>query len=274
MRPSPDLRSLQHWMQAAIFHPGSVGTAIEDSFAESGVSAAEGRDLMKPSDQLSGAQRLDLYRRMYVLRMREALESDYPALADYLGARRFGDLSDGYMRAHPSRSYTLNRLGDALPDYLRTAPGFGIGGPYDLARLELMTTTLFDSAHSSVLTSESLTNVPADAWPDVRLKPIPGFGMLSLRYAATKYWRAVRAGEPRPALRRQNSYVVVYRSVYSVRHAELDRLEYKVLQAIVDGRPLGEALSIAQRRLSGETGSQTVFGWFKDWVERGYFESI
>lgn len=261
-------------MFVAITHHGDADNAISAASAGIGIQPDVGRDLMMPSDRLAGIDRLEIYRTAYQLRLHEALESDFPALADYLGPRRFGDLVRGYVRAHPSTSYTLNRLGDHLPEYLRTIRGKGAGGAYDLARLELLTTTLFDADHAEVLRPADLDDVPVDAWAGARLLPVPGFGMLKLRYGATRYWSAVRAGEPRPALRRTNVNAVVYRNVYSVRHVELEPAAFRVLGAIVDGRPLGEALSLARRRLTGPDTAGAVFTWFNDWVARGFFASI
>ena len=48
---------------------------------------------------------------MYLLRMIEALEGDYPAVAHLLGVDAFADLVARYVEPHPSVSYTFNRLG-------------------------------------------------------------------------------------------------------------------------------------------------------------------
>mgnify|MGYP000958546160 CR=1 FL=1 len=57
---------------------------------------------------------------MYLLRMRDGLEVDYPALADYMGHHAFTDMVREFIQVYPSRSYTLNRLSDPLPKFLET----------------------------------------------------------------------------------------------------------------------------------------------------------
>src|SRR6185295_14998144 len=48
------------------------------------------------------------------------------------------DLARDYVQVHPSTSYTLNRLGDRLPDFVTGwAPRAEAGFLHDLARLEL-----------------------------------------------------------------------------------------------------------------------------------------
>ena len=67
---------------------------------------------MLPSARgLRAAERVGIYQGMYLPRMLEALESDYPGLAHFLGPRAWTRLVRRYLNAHPSRSYTLNELG-------------------------------------------------------------------------------------------------------------------------------------------------------------------
>ncbi len=122
-------------MLGLVVHPGPVEEALR--VAEAEVPAGRIGDVVLPSKTLTAAERVGIYHGMYPLRMTEALQSDYPALAHYLGDDGFRDLVRGYVQAFPSRSYTLNSLGDHLPEYVKTAPG--VRRPefcHDLARLE------------------------------------------------------------------------------------------------------------------------------------------
>src|SRR6266576_3535678 len=67
---------------------------------------------------LQPIQRVGIYHGMYMLRMIEALGVDYGALAHILGEEKFEELVRAYVLRFPSRSYTLNRLGDALPEFI------------------------------------------------------------------------------------------------------------------------------------------------------------
>ena len=46
-------------------------------------------DVVRPSWSLSAAERVEVYHGMYLLRMVEALEVDYPAIRDFLGEEAF-----------------------------------------------------------------------------------------------------------------------------------------------------------------------------------------
>ena len=98
-------------MQAVVTHPGDV--------YEAAASAAIDVDsLVLPSKTLQPIQRVGIYHGMYLMRMIEALEADYGALAHFMGEHAFSHLVSDYVQRFPSRSYTLNRLGDALPELI------------------------------------------------------------------------------------------------------------------------------------------------------------
>src|SRR5688572_33122085 len=122
MAPDIPLETLQRWMQEVCVHLGAVEDAVAAPAAARLVAPAEIGAVILPSASLTPVERLEIYQSMYVLRMHDALESDYPGLMRWLGPRRFRALVEAYVAAHPSRSYTLNRLGDHLPAYLRGLP--------------------------------------------------------------------------------------------------------------------------------------------------------
>ena len=105
------LAPLQVWMQSVVTHHGDVHEAAEE--ASIGVET-----VILPSATLQPIQRVGIYHGMYMLRMIEALAVDYGALAHVLGDDAFEELVRAYVLQFPSRSYTLNRLGDALPEFI------------------------------------------------------------------------------------------------------------------------------------------------------------
>src|SRR5207245_10982155 len=101
----------QRWRKGVVAPPGPTGEALASKAARAEVAPERLGDVVLPSRTLAPAQRVEIYQRMYLLRMEEALGIDYPALQHFLGRRRFRDLVRDYVASFPSRSYTLNRLG-------------------------------------------------------------------------------------------------------------------------------------------------------------------
>ena len=97
---------------------------------------------------------------MYPLRMYDALAADYPGLEHFLG-ERFRDFVVAYTAAHPSKGYTLNRLGDRVPAFLAQQRRFSPRSfLVDLARLELALTEAFDEREAPPLDVSAFEAIP------------------------------------------------------------------------------------------------------------------
>lgn len=155
MRDRSSLKEVQRWVQNFIVDP-----ADDEVVSRSNVDAAA--HLVLPSRTLSPVQRVEIYRGMYLLRMNEAIQADFPALEHFLGEAPFEELVKGYVHAFPSRSYTLSRLRDHLPEYILSVPGIARAAfAHDLARLELAMCEVFDAPESPRLDPASFARAMA-----------------------------------------------------------------------------------------------------------------
>ena len=274
---SPNLRldAVQRWLQAVIVHPGDVEDAIASPEAVAEFPSERLGELVRPSHSLTSAERVEIYHGMYLLRMVEALEADYPAVRHFLGQEAFEQLVIGYVQDFPSRSYTLNRLGDHLPKFLaehteRPHATFLA----DLARYELAVTEAFDEQQTPVLSPEEVATIPPAAWPAARLVPVAAFRLLALRHPIGAAVEASRSSSTPPAPRRRQSWMAVYRRDYSVMRIELTRPQYELLSALAAGVPLGEAVAAAALGLRASRRESAVFRWFSSWVAAGMFSRV
>jgi hypothetical protein len=270
------LDRLQRWMHEVVVHPGTVEDALAGP-SSSAPSAERIEDILLPSRTLTAPQRIEIYHAMYPLRMGEALSSDYPALHHYLGDAGFAELVRAYVQAHPSRGYTLNRLGDHLPEFVKTAPG--LRRPdfcHDLARLELAITEVFDAPETPPLSEAAIASVPPDAWERAVLTPVAAFRLLSFRYPVNAYLQTVKDdNHDHPKARLKDTWVAVYRRDYAGYRLELRRSAHDLLAELVAGRSLGEALTRAVRLGGRRAPSEhELFRWFREWVSGGVFGSV
>lgn len=217
---------------------------------------------IQPSGRMTAAERLGVYRDMYPVRMREALEADYPGLRHYLGAEKFQAMTEAYVAAHPSRSYTLNRLGDKLPEFLKD--------PFerDLAGLEQVLTEAFDAPETEVLTAERLREVPPEAFEEARLEMVASVRVREYEYRVSEYLGAVEGENPFPTPRKRRNYVVAWRSNFRVRRMALKRAEFELLINLICRTPLLGAASRAH------VSPGRLFELFRDWTAAGLFQSI
>ena len=262
-------------MQAVIETPGDAEEAVRAPAAAKIVPPDRVGEVVTPSKTLSPIERVGVYQGMYILRMVEALQGDYPAVAHFLGDHQFEHVVEDYAAAHPSTRYSFNPFGRHFPEFLRRSRRVCRKAfVSDLARLELAVTEVFDANESPRLSPESAAAVPQSAWPTDRLVPIEAFRLLSFRHNVNAYLQSVKQGsKDHPEIRRKETWVAVWRKNYEVWRLDLGRPAFELLSALAKGKPFGKAVAASARRLRGNAGEQ-LFRWLRDWVAEGMFQGV
>lgn len=267
------LARTQRWMQACILAEGSVGEAVRSPAAVREFPAEQAPEIVRPSATLAPLERLDIYRGMYELRLQEALEADYPGLRRYLGDGAFAELARLYIRENPSRSYTLNRLGDGLPEFVSKVEGLPRPAfVRDLARFELARTLVFDEGESPRADPAAVRDLPPEAWPGLRFRLIQAFRLAAFDHAVHDYLDAVRQGDGAPPAARRKCRLAIYRRDYAVLALELSRPAFELLGGLAAGWTLGEAVRKALD--AGRVRERQMFGWFQEWFSLQLFAGI
>lgn len=276
MATDPGLERIQRWMQACILNQGTAEEAIASDAAQAAIPAGQAREIVLPSKTLSALERLDVYRDMYLLRMEEALSIDYPSLKHFLGDDEFMRLVARYVDVYPSRSYTLNRLGDHLCEFIETLDDLPRKDfCLDLARLEFALTYVFDAPETPPMTPAQVKAVPPDAWENARLKPVEAFRLLELNYPISRYVGAVDEENPFPRIARKKTWVVAYRANYGLHRMDLAQPAYELLSLLASGKTMGEAIeSVMLRKWRPAVKESHLFEWFRDWMAEGFFQSV
>ena len=269
--PSLPLGRLQRWMQDVIVHPGTVEEAVRAKALRAQVSPDELAAVILPSPTLSPEERLDIYHGQYPMRMRDALVTDYPALEHFLGEEGFARFVHDYVQVHPSRSFTLNRLGDHVPEFIKARASLKHRDfLYDLARLERAVSQAFDAEETPRLTDEQVAAVAPEAWGGARLVPIAALRLLELRYPANAYLESVKdEGHDHPRAVRKDERVAVYRRNFAVYRTDLSKPAFALLRDLVAGKKLSVAIRAALRRGGRPPGEEQLFRWFREWVAAG-----
>ena len=271
------LAEFQSWMQSVLVHPDGAEVAIGASEARRFVAPESVSDVVRERDGLAVAERLQVYAGMYPLRMRDALRSDYPALAELLGEQGFEKLVADYVAVHPSRSFTLARLGDHLPEFLA-----GCGSPRrrglrtDVARLEQAGAQVFDAQETAPMDAEALQAISAADWPNVRLRPAAAFRLMRVRPGAVDVLDAVLEGNPVPERAgRGRVEVAYYRKDFVVLRRTMGPFDGSLLSSLAAGETIGSALERAAKSFPrGFPSGEILSGWFAEWTRLGLFSGI
>ncbi|MFW6125312.1 MAG: putative DNA-binding domain-containing protein [Pirellulales bacterium] len=222
-------------------------------------------------------------------RLRECLKAEYPVLAHALGDAVFDQFALGYLQRYPSRSYTLNRLGENFPRYLsETRPrpperdDHGADWPdflIDLATLELAFNEVFDGPGvegEPLLDAAQLLAVPAEQWPETRLVTVPCLRLLALRFPVHEYFAAVRRKQEPPIPPPAETFLALSRRDYVVRRYPLSRPQYALLGGLAAGEPVGQAIGRAASDGDGDVDrlAPQLQNWFRYWAAEGFFQAV
>ncbi|HJT34968.1 MAG TPA: DNA-binding domain-containing protein [Pirellulales bacterium] len=288
------LTEIQRWMQVVITHPDGVVAGAESDAArrEIDIAAAGIESIIQPSRQMTGEERLSIYGNAYFARLLECLRTIFPLVARTIGDEAFDELAMGYLGRYPSRSYTLDRLGDRFMDYLsESRPDLDTQGRpterwpdflIDLARLEWEIDEVFDGPGVEgrpLLTAEALQTIEPARWPDARLAPAPCLRLLEFSFPVNDYYTALRKADedgapdiPEPA----GTFLALTRRSFIVRRHALSEVQYSLLGSLMAGETIGGAIGRLASR--GDCDLKTLAAdlqaWFRAWTAAGFFMSV
>ncbi len=286
----PALDVVQSWFQAVISHPDGVESGLSGDEAQRliGLGRDELERIVRRSKNLSASERIGIYAHAYYARLLECLGECFPILRRVLGPDLFEPVAFEYLQRHPSNSYTLDRLGDRFAQFLEEHRAADAGEPpawpemlADLARFEHAIARVFDGPGlegEPRFAPEDLQAIGAEGFAAARLVPAPSLRLLTLRFPINDLYTAARRSEeddelemPGPAI----EHVALCRREFVVRRYPLSPLEFALLESLVGGATVGEALAAAAERADdGEDLGYLIERSFAAWTTAGFFRGV
>jgi Putative DNA-binding domain len=289
------LEVVQRWFHAVVSHPDGVegGAVSPDAQELIRLDRGELEAVVRRSRNLTASERLSIYANAYYSRLLECLGACFPILKNALGDEVFDSFAFEYLQRYPSRSYTLDHLGQNFPRFLDetrpepvegSEPG-GVDWPdflIDLATFEWTIAKVFDGPGvegQTLLTPEALQAFPAERFAEAHLVPVPCLTLLAFRFPVNAYYTAARhaeEGEEIPVPAPANEHVAVTRREFVVRRYPLSPPQHALLTEILAGSTVGEAIAVAAEAsdLDDESLAVELRVWFRFWVAEGFFLSV
>lgn len=221
---------------------------------------------------------LSIYANAYHSRLREALESDHPQLAAYLGDTLWSEFCTGYIGAHPSRVRSLRHFGVQVPAWLTQHMPFAEHAAIaELAEFERCLLDVFDAADGGRIAWSALQALDPDAWPGVRLGFHPSVRLLPTQTNAVGIWRALKEAQPPPAAGPSATPArLLWRDAERVsRFRPVDAAEHIALRAVLsqqeDFATLCEQLA---RVMPAAEVPATAVGFLRQWFDEGIMSQL
>lgn len=289
-KPERSLDVVQQWFQTVVTHPDGLWEG-EDSETARRLIPGGIEALIEPSKQLTAAERLSIYANAYYARLYECLGDAFPLVRRVLGDEDFRSFACEYLQRYPSRSYTLDKLGESFPRFLAECrPETEPGEPEpewpdflaEVARLELEIARVFDGPGvegQTLLRPEILQSLGPERFAAARLVTVPCLRLLSFRFPVDDFFSTARRTPEAeelalPAAAPQ--HVALSRTDFVVRRYTLRPAQHALLSALQSGARVGEAIAAAAEgsELADEAFASEIQESFLTWTSAGFFQSL
>ncbi len=230
--PTLSTYEIHNWMQGMLIqHVPISGTGLTTE------------EVIAPSERLSAAQHLSIYRQSYIARLRDCMKNQFRALAYALGELLFEAFADQYLDSNPSVSYTLNDLGKKFPSFLdQTRPDAGMDEKEDwpdfmieLAAFEFALSEIFDMANADN------NEVPDFETPDDLLTVAPTLHLFGHQFPICRYYLDFNAGRSPELPLALPSHCAVSRQDYKLGLYAINVDQYCFLGYLKNGASVAEA---------------------------------
>jgi hypothetical protein len=227
---------------------------------------------------LSAEEGLAVYRDMYEARVYSSLADDYPVIHSMLGNEDFAFLVRHYIQAFPSRSFTLEHLGNHFPDFLETREFPASRMPYlpELAWLEHAVNQAFHAPEFAVLQAQDFDLACFDDYLDHRLSLSPSVSLLEMQYNVNRIYSLHESGIEFTLadIVQQSSFLMVLKRHDEIWRYELNPISYLFLKSIQDGKTLGESIDKVLLENPDPFEIEQLFEAFSQWLEDGAFKAL
>lgn len=219
------------------------------------------------SPQRSAQQRMYFYGNAYVLRLKEALSTDYERLHAYLGDALFDSLLQQYIKRYPSHHPSLRYYGQSMLELVKQLKPFSeLPEVAEIARIEQAFGNSFDAADAPCVTINQLSELEPDAWPGLSLRFRDTVQLLPQHHNSFQIWRALAAGEAPPPKVSDPATWLIWRQDLVSRYRALDIAELAALRIALAGANFAEVCeALLEHYPDAETPRRAV-GFLQQWI--------
>lgn len=193
--------------------------------------------------------RIDIHRNNFVITLTDALAQVYPVILRLVGSDYFRQVARDFVCRHPPSARTLIQYGGNFPEFLACQPS-AAAHPYlsDVGKLEWACHLAFHAPDTTTTDLQRLLDVPADAWPNARVRVSPSLQLVQSNYPIARIWFENQPDREDPSvieLEIGKTFVSVMRPDLDIEVRSHDAAEFKLISLVKSGCRLQEAYDLA-----------------------------
>ena len=212
--------------------------------------------------------RLAVYGNGYGYRLIDALSENYPAVHTLLGDESFFEMTYAYMKAYPSKHFSLRFFGSELEDFLSNSYG---ETPVlaEMARFEWALRNSFDAKNQITIDMAALQQIPLESWGNLKFSFHSSVSRLNHEWNTPQLWAAIDEGaDPIPPEKLEYPYSwLVWRKELLNYYRSLDVDEAWALDAAMQGESFEALCGGVCEWVDEEHAPTRVAGFLSLWIQ-------
>ena len=227
-------------------------------------------DIFRALPGVSAIKSIEIYRDMYQTRVFDTLLDDFPRILKLMGDERFDHLAQSYIKAFPSKSYTLEDMGQDFALFLEQSKQERL--VIDLAKLEWAVALSFRYPLVVMPGCFNDLQVALAEGDDVALELNPRCHVLDLDPSLLDFCEWLEQHETFPEIKQAVTPLavphLVYQSSRQVFELKLTQAESWFLESFRKAAPMGPIVDGLLERFPSDE-SQGIINTFGAWIESG-----
>lgn len=228
--------------------------------------------LIEPKEPADTELGMRAYREAYLLRIDEALRTDFDAVHQILGDSEMLALTSDYIATHPPHNPSIRWVGRSLASFIANSPHWSrVPVLAEVARFEWAKSCLFDSKDSPFVSLDNLQAIAPEQWGDMRLELIPALAIDSYPSNVPPICQQLteRKNVPSPTAEAEVPWLL-WRKELVVHWRSLGQPEFAALQAVQTGATFAEIcqqlIAFAEEEQVPRLAMQLLLQWCNDQI--------
>lgn len=274
------LKKTQGWFASILVRPIDEDSRMNPISPSGDCMEEEAFDFIVPSPSLRPAQRIQIYNQQYWWRLLSVLHDAVPLVTRLFGYHDFNQLiAKPYLVKYPPNTWSLNTLGDQLPQWIEEAYHADDKQlVLDAARIDIGLNIAFSAKHYQAIDAQTMSGGAENTLTkQIRLQP--HVFLLDFRYDFFKFRAEMLKEDVEywikhdfPVLTHDRKhYFVLYRNIHNnLKWEEVSFSAFQLLSHFQKGTTIEQACSWLEHQ--NETlyseASENLHLWFQEWIFR------
>jgi len=222
---------------------------------------------IESTPQRSAEQRMSYYGQAYILRLKEALCTDYERLHCYLGDELFDTLISQYIEKHPSQHTSLRYFGQHFLQFVEAFEPFkSLPEVAEITRIEQAFANSFDAADCPCVIQNQLAQLVPEAWASLTLSMHDSVQLLPLDYNSFQIWKMLNNEQMPPERTRDETTWLIWRYNLVSQYRALDKAELSALTIAISNGSFSHICEALLDHFSEEEVPLKAVGYLQQWI--------